>query len=286
VRRASSSVAALLCALALARTAPGACPGGDCFGGGGPAATDCFVEFDGVVSPNTSCTDGNPSCDMDGVVNGVCVFPISTCINVAGDSSCAPVGLTTAPVVRPAKSSIASALGQELAALDPAQATCTPRGIAVPLAASLTGVKQGVAQLAITASAGGKRDRDKLRLTCRPSPGAPSLRNVVEPIFATHCALPACHATVGGSITPRLDGPDMHAALVDAASLNVPTLSLVRPGSVAQSYLARKILGKRIPDHTARMPQGCPSNPPAGGCLAPGEIAAILAWIQTGASDN
>lgn len=279
-------MAALACALALARTAPAACPAADCFGGGGPPATDCFVEFDGTVTANTSCTDGNPSCDMDGVVNGVCVFPIAACLNVAGDARCTPASLSATPVVRPANSAVAQALGQALAALDPAQPACTSRGIAVPLAAKLTGVKQGVARLAITAQAGAKRDRDKLRLTCLPSPGAPSLRNVIEPIFAAHCALPACHATVGGSSTPALDGPDMHAALVDAASLNVPTLSLVRPGSVAQSYLARKILGKRIPDHTARMPNGCPANPPAGGCLTDGEIAAILAWIQTGAADN
>jgi hypothetical protein len=278
-------VAALACALACARAARAACPA-DCVGGGGPAATDCFVEFDGIVTTNTSCTDGNPSCDMDGEVNGVCVFPISVCLNVAGDARCTAAGLSAPPVVRPAKSAVAQSLGQALAALDPAQAVCTPRGIAVPLAASLTGVKQGVARLAITASAGSKKDRDKLRLTCRPSPGAPSLRAVVEPIFAAHCALPACHATVDGSIAPVLDGPDMHATLVDAASVNVPSLSLVRPGSVAQSYLARKILGKRIPDHTARMPNGCPANPPAGGCLTDGEIAAILAWIQTGAADN
>jgi hypothetical protein len=278
-------VAALACVLAIARAAPATCPA-DCVGGGGPAATDCFVEFDGIVTTNTACTDGNPSCDMDGVVNGVCVFPVSTCLNVAGDARCTPAGLSAPPVVRPAKSAVAQALGQALAALDPSQAVCTPAGIAVPLAASLTGVKPGIARLAITASAGGKRDRDKLKLTCRPSPGAPSLRNVVEPIFAAHCALPACHATVDGSITPALDGPDMHAALVDAASVNVPTLSLVRPGSVAQSYLARKILGKRIPDHTARMPNGCPANPPSGGCLTDAEIAAILAWIQTGAADN
>src|SRR5262249_60941770 len=116
--------------------------------------------------------------------------------------------------------------------------------------------------------------------------GGESLGTGTERIFAAHGARPACHATVGGSSTPALDGPDMHAALVDTASLNVPTLSLVRPGSVAQSYLARKILGKRIPDHTARMPNGCPVNPPAGGCLTDGEIAAILAWIQTGAADN
>jgi len=278
-------VAALVCALAFARAAAATCPG-DCIAGGGPAATDCYVEYDGIVTTNTACTDGNPSCDMDGVVNGTCVFPISTCLNVAGDAKCTPVALSGTPVVRPAKSEVAQALEQALAALDPSQAACTPRGIAVPLSASLTGVKEGVARLTITASAGGKRDRDKLRLTCRPSPAAPSLKNVVEPIFAAHCALPACHATVGGSITPALDGSDMHAALVDVSSVNVPSLSLVRPGSVAQSYLARKILGKHIPDHTARMPNGCPANPPAGGCLTDGEIAAILAWIQTGAADN
>jgi hypothetical protein len=285
VPRAASSLAALLCALAFARPAPATCPA-DCAAGGGPAATDCFVEFDGIVTTNTACTDGNPSCDMDGVVNGVCVFPISTCINVSGDPACTSPGLSAAPVVRPAKSAVAQALGQALAALDPTQALCTPRGIAVPLATSLQGVKPGTARLVITASAGSKKDRDKLRLTCRPSPGVPSLRNVVEPIFAAHCALPACHAAVGGSIAPVLNGPDTHAALVDVAAANVPSMSLVRPGSVAQSYLARKILGKRIPDHTARMPNGCPANPPAAGCLTDGEIAAILAWIQTGAEDN
>ena len=108
-------MAALACALACARAARAACPG-DCVGGGGPAATDCFVEFDGIVTTNTSCTDGNPSCDMDGEVNGVCVFPISVCLNVAGDARCTATGLSAPPVVRPAKSAVAQSLAWNRAA--------------------------------------------------------------------------------------------------------------------------------------------------------------------------
>jgi hypothetical protein len=152
--------------------------------------------------------------------------------------------------------------------------------------ASLSGVKPAVARLAIIGGAGGKRDRNKLRLTCRPSPIAPSLTEVIRPIFAEHCAVPACHTSGATAIAPLLDAPDLRAMLVDVPSTNVPSLSLVHPGSIVQSYLGRKILGKRITDHTARMPDGCPGRPPVSGCLTDAEIAAIAAWVQLGAPGN
>jgi hypothetical protein len=194
--------------------------------------------------------------------------------------------LSAAPVVRPARSPVAQALGRALAGLDPRQAGCTEPGLAVPLGATLKGVSDGVARLTITARAGRRRDRDRLTLTCRRSPVSPSLARVIRPILGAHCAIPACHATGPAAIAPRLDGPDIHAALVDVPAMNVPSLMLVHPGSVVQSYLARKVIGKRIPDKTPRMPQGCPAQVPAGGCLTEGEIAAIVAWIQSGAPDN
>ena len=278
-------LAAGIVVLRLASAALAGCPP-DCVGGGNAPATDCLVEFAGITTPDEACTDGNPSCDMDGVVNGVCTVPVSVCINVAGDPRCTVHGLSGPPVVHPARSPVAQALTRTLAALDPMQPGCTPPGLGVPLTATLKGVSQALARLTITASSGTKRDRNKLRLTCRPSPAAPSLAGVIRPIFETRCALPACHASTPGSVGPLLAGPDMHAALVNVPALNVPSLMLVRPGSVEQSYLARKILGKRITDRTPRMPRGCPTAIPAGGCLTDGEIAAILAWIQTGAPDN
>jgi hypothetical protein len=278
--------AVLLAAVAAAQVARAACPA-DCIGGGKIAATDCFVEFGGVVATDESCTDGNPSCDMDGVVNGACVFPLSVCLNVAGDPRCAARGLSAPPTVAPAKSPVARALAQAVGALDPTTPGCTPAGLAVPLAASLNGIRPGVVRLVITGKAGRRRDRNAIRLTCRPSPIAPSLANVVAPIFQSRCAIPACHAATPGSVGPLLDASsDVRAALVAVPSVNVPSLQLVRPGSVTRSYLARKVLGRNIPDHTPRMPQGCPKTVPAGGCLTDAELAAIVAWIQTGAPGN
>lgn len=274
-----------MAALTIARAVTAACPP-DCLSGGGSPTTHCFLEFGGIPATVDSCGDGAPACDADGVVNGECTFGLSACLNVAGDPRCEPPGLSGPPVVRPSSNPVAQSLMQSLAPLDPTRAGCTAPGLAVPLATTLNGVKRGVARLTVTASAGHQRDRNKLVLTCNPSPVPPSLAHVIQPIFRTHCAIPACHDSAPGAIAPALDAADVYAELVNVPATNVPSLMLVHPGSVRDSYLARKILGKRIPDHTQRMPQGCPAQVPAGGCLSDGELAAIIAWIQAGAPDN
>src|SRR5258706_10582241 len=64
-------------------------PAGDCsVPGGGSTSFDCLVEYDGVT-PNdppslpkrVKCTDGDPTCDTDGLANGSCRFRVSACIN-------------------------------------------------------------------------------------------------------------------------------------------------------------------------------------------------------------
>jgi len=283
VSRASALAAVVLAIgrMAAAQTCPP-----DCVGGGRNPAADCLVEFGGLQTTVETCFDGSPSCDSDGRVDGVCTFGLSVCLNVTGDAACAPGGMTKLPSVRPARSETARLLSSAIATLDPSQPGCTAPGLAVPLTASLNGVKQTVARVAITAGAGKKRDRNKLQLTCQASPLAPSLAHVIQPIVQTRCALPACHTSATGGIAPAFDQPDVYDQIVNVPASNFPSLMLVHPGSVSQSYLARKILGKRIPDHTARMPNGCPTVVPAGGCLTDGEIAAILAWIQAGAPNN
>jgi hypothetical protein len=74
----------VLASAASAADCPGRCP----IPGGGSQATDCFAEFDGIV-PNMPptrptylrCTDGDPTCDADGVVDGVCTNMVSICFN-------------------------------------------------------------------------------------------------------------------------------------------------------------------------------------------------------------
>jgi len=63
--------------------------------GGGGTVSDCVAELavvnpfnepplgaDDLPSRNQSCTDGDPSCDADGVVNDVCVFRVAVCLQV------------------------------------------------------------------------------------------------------------------------------------------------------------------------------------------------------------
>src|SRR5215468_195509 len=128
----------------------------DCVGGGGPAATDCFVAFGGITAASTTCVDGDP-CDLDGKADGVCTFGVQACINVPGLPSCTPGTLSGPPSVKPASSPAAQALASALAALDPTTQSCTPAGVVtVPLKVGVGPMKPAVAKLSVTASSGGK----------------------------------------------------------------------------------------------------------------------------------
>lgn len=56
-------------------------------GGGGSGKVDCLLTFDAAVNTpaskprNIRCADGDPSCDLDGTVNGVCNFQVAVCAN-------------------------------------------------------------------------------------------------------------------------------------------------------------------------------------------------------------
>src|SRR6266568_5127010 len=121
---------ALAFVLALAPAARADCPP-DCVAGGGPSATDCFIAWSGLPGMSETCADGE-ACDLDGKVDGICTLGLQGCINVPG-------------------------LG-----------ACTPAGLGLPLKLSLAGISPGKAHFTVTASSSGKRDRDKLRLTCTP----------------------------------------------------------------------------------------------------------------------
>ncbi|MEB2285973.1 MAG: hypothetical protein B6D46_04795 [Polyangiaceae bacterium UTPRO1] len=64
--------------------------------GKGPSSTDCLTEWTvvnpgntpyldnkGVPSFKQRCTDGDPSCDMDGTINGECRFRVAVCLHVS-----------------------------------------------------------------------------------------------------------------------------------------------------------------------------------------------------------
>ena len=69
--------------------------------GGGLANTDCRMVFRGVTATNDSsgvvCTDGDPTCDADGIADGTCSFAVRLCTGTS-TSSCDTTPLSSASV--------------------------------------------------------------------------------------------------------------------------------------------------------------------------------------------
>jgi hypothetical protein len=260
-----------------------ACPP-DCVAGGGPAATDCFIAFDGILSTTVTCTDGD-ACDTDGKRDGVCTLGLQACINVPGLGSCQPGGLLGAPAVKPAKDLTGQQLAAALSTLDLGSAGCTPPGLRLPVKISLAGIKTGKSRLTVTAVSGGKRDRDKLKLACQPSTIPPSLAQDVQPIFTEKCAYAGCHDSFFKAGGQDLSRGVSYGSSVGARS-TLGKLPRVTPGSLKRSQMAHRLLGVGIPVGGTQMPQGCPGLPPMHGCLTPDETFTILSWIANGAPNN
>jgi hypothetical protein len=279
---------AIISAVLVAANALADCPGTTCVAGGGPAATDCFVAFSGISSTTVSCTDGDPSCDTDGKADGVCTLGLQACVNVSGLPSCTPGSLGGPPSVTPSKDPAAQQLAAALRTLPLTGQSCTAPGIKIPLRVSLAGIKAGKSRLTVTASSGGKTDRDKLRLTCLASKVAPSFSADVQPIFTSTCVSSQCHDASYRGGTQDLTAGSAYADTVGVHSAEAPKLLRVKPGSIRGSLLARKILDQGIPPGTGGvMPQGCPSLPLGpGGCLTQDQIFTILSWIANGAPNN
>jgi hypothetical protein len=282
-------VGVLVASLVLVSHAAADCPPA-CVPGGGPSATDCFVAWGGIAGPTTTCMDGAP-CDADGVADGTCTFAMQACVNVAGMAGCTAGALSGPPAVK-GKDANAAVLGTAFASLDPAAASCAPVTLVVPVKASLAALKPGVSKLSVTATSGSRRDKDKLRFVCQPDTTPRSLAADVQPIFGVRvdgvlqgrCAYSGCHDPAfqagGQSLAPE----DAYASSVNARATTpgFTKLARVSPGSIKKSFLAHKILGVGI-GPTSPMPQGCPTVPPAGGCLTPQEKFTILYWIANGA---
>jgi hypothetical protein len=272
----------VLLSVFLAGVATAACPGADCVGGGGPAATDCIVTWSGITAAVTTCVDGT-ACDQDGVADGVCTFPLQACLGA--DPACGVTGVTSA-LVTPTKLASAGALRGALQALTPGQ--CTTPGFAVPVKGSgLAPIKPGVALVKTMVAADGKKDRDKLKLTCLPA--VPSFASAVQPILTQRCTQGACHNAASRAQDLVLDPGVAYGSIIRqrASSFGIKLMRVV-PGNIRKSFLARKILGEAIPPGGGvLMPQGCPVEMLAtGGCPGSAEKYTILSWIQGGAPNN
>ena len=144
----------------IAVTVLAAAPAGALVSGGGSPRTDCYATFEGVAGSNGSnevvCVDGDPTCDFDGMCNGVCHFDVTVCARQDGGAEC------DAPTIVRLKSPGNKLALPEVPAADP---TCGPTNkVAVDAGRHRT------FRVMAMADEQPRRDKDRLKLTCKRRP--------------------------------------------------------------------------------------------------------------------
>lgn len=100
----------------------------------------------------------------------------------------------------------------------------------------------------------------------------PTLASIQDNVFTPICT--QCHAGAAAPLGFRLDESSAYAMLVNAPSVEAPSLVRVQPGNPDSSYLIQKLEGTAAVG--GQMPLGQPPLPPA-------TIAVIRQWIANGA---
>jgi hypothetical protein len=150
--------------LALASLIGAATPAAAVVLGGGPAATDCWVTFEGITAAGghvVQCADGD-ACDADGAVDGRCTFAVTVCVGQTAEG-CSSNGITVSALKgakrylpdRPALPASAPACG-------------TPNAVVVKLKDH--GRRPGKRTLRTLGVTSGKphKDGDQFTLRCMP----------------------------------------------------------------------------------------------------------------------
>ncbi|HUR83647.1 MAG TPA: hypothetical protein VM733_23030 [Thermoanaerobaculia bacterium] len=96
-------------------------------------------------------------------------------------------------------------------------------------------------------------------------------------IFTPTCASIGCHDPLGQQSQMVLSAGRAYASTVNQPSVEMPSLSRIRPNDPDNSYLYRKILGVNITGD--RMPQG--KTP-----LTDAQIKLVRDWIRRGAPND
>ena len=149
--------------------------------GGGLPSTDCTVAFEGVDATvgdsGVVCVDGDPSCDTDGVADGVCHFDVKLCTAVPSND-CVPAQITSIAVTGlPLEAPVVPSLGEACGA---------PVTVSVP-------VDTATGATVLARDMGDLKDVDYLNVCCRSASG---------PLDASTCALGVELAIAGCKTAP------------------------------------------------------------------------------------
>lgn len=182
-------LATVLGALVAAGPAAAQCP--DCpIKGGKDETTDCYAElasdvvrlnypFFNPAKPKPAkelrCFDGDPGCDLDGVVNNSCTFDVDLCLRNPDPSlpSCTPEDVTEVAIKGSTKKfPELETLQSAVDALLPATTNVCSTGQSVAVALkgpdSKGAFKRSKLNLKVLASTASGTDKNKVKLTCVP----------------------------------------------------------------------------------------------------------------------
>jgi hypothetical protein len=290
-------------------------------GGGGSSRTDCLLALDAPANDpptkpkNIECTDGDPSCDADGLVNGVCAFEISACANSTYTTACTLNGVQSIAIDHSLDNgdpkfdtefqAMANRVGNDINPPTMTSDKCTsPTTFHVSIDGPLNGVcKKAKKQLKITTISqliGGHvyKDKDKIRMTCLPDPNvcdpavfySGTFDRIQTQIFNKSCAVSGCHDSqshtgnmvleVGASLTNLINHVPDNSAAAAADGGIWRRVRVIDPmtGDPDHSLIIAKLNG---PPKTfgARMPKDRPK-------LDQSLIDVIQLWVAAGAPDT
>jgi hypothetical protein len=282
--------------------------------GGGSVVNDCLLVFDAPANTplakprHVRCTDGDSSCDADGVVNGRCQFAIGVCANSTFDVRCTSNGVQSVTVAHAADNGDRK-FDTEFQALqtridgtvdppstDPDRCT-VPTNLHVPVLGPFAGNvcqpgRKVLKIVTVSLPSGGKvrRDSDKIKLTCDPAPTGcdpqtfydGTFDRIQRQIFSQRCAISPCHDSQSQQASLTLEAGSSYGALVDVTptTTSVPVdWKRVLPGDSTRSFLLHKVNGDLAAGQGSRMPL---VGPPLDAHL----IDVIRLWIEAGAPDT
>ncbi|MEO8604086.1 MAG: hypothetical protein ABI629_16035 [bacterium] len=267
-------------------------------GGGGAKSKDCVLVFDVAANyPATAprsvrCVDGDPTCDSDGVINGLCSIEVAVCAKSTFDPVCAVSGLNSVdidhsddngdPKFDPDFLALRSRIANEFTYPVTTADTCTSAVVfRVPIKGPLgkNRCSRQKKKLKLHAAsnpspAGVIADADALELSCAPNPlngCAPqqlyggTFERIQKQIFNQSCALSGCHDSqsqsggllleTGAAYGNLVNQPPANDSAAGAGWLRVDAL-LSDPDT---SFLFHKIDGD-LPDpsYGVRMPRNRP----------------------------
>lgn len=290
-------------------------------GGGGGASTDCLAVWNAPANTpesrprNVRCTDGDP-CDADGVVNGVCQFAIGVCANSTFDPRCtlAGVGSITLEHADDNDPSDTKFDTEFQAIQNVIDSTITPPNsdpdvctstidvhvvIDGPLHGKCKRAKKRLKMTTVSEFMSGKfyKDRDRLKLTCDPSPTVlgcdaqqffldGTFERIQRQVFSKSCALTPCHVSNfsfnAGFLV--LEAGSAHNALVDVTPFQANAMAagwkrVDGSGDLSKSLLFHKLNRYTLPDDFGfDMPRGKRR-------LDQDLIDIIQLWIEAGAPE-